>query len=79
MPLEPEEIAEEIYNCWKEGAAVAHIHCRDDQGRAAMEFEKFEKTASLIRARKDCDIILNITTSGGVNLKEEDRLRPFTN
>ena len=77
VPLEPEEIAEEIYNCWKEGAAVAHIHCRDDQGRAAMEFEKFEKTASLIRARKDCDIILNITTSGGVNLKEEDRLRPF--
>ena len=23
VPLEPEEIAEEIYNCWKEGAAVA--------------------------------------------------------
>ena len=77
VPLEPEEIAEEIYHCWKEGAAVAHIHCRDDQGRAAMEFEKFEKTVSLIRAHKDCDIILNITTSGGVNLKEEDRLRPF--
>ncbi|HHU22601.1 MAG TPA: 3-keto-5-aminohexanoate cleavage protein, partial [Clostridiales bacterium] len=23
VPLEPHEIAEEIYNCWKEGAAVA--------------------------------------------------------
>jgi uncharacterized protein (DUF849 family) len=42
-----------------------------------MIFEKFEETVKLIRARKDCDIILNITTSGGVNLKEEDRLRPF--
>ena len=30
VPIEPAEIAEEIYNCWKEGAAVAHIHCRDD-------------------------------------------------
>jgi uncharacterized protein (DUF849 family) len=77
VPFEPREIAEEIYNCWKEGAAIAHIHCRDDNGKAAMVFEKFEETVRLIRARKECGIILNITTSGGVNLKEEDRLRPF--
>lgn len=56
---------------------MAHIHCRDDQGRAAMVFEKFEETVRLVRERKDCDIILNITTSGGVNLKEEDRMKPF--
>ncbi len=78
VPIEPFEIAEEIYNCWKEGAAVAHIHCRDDQGKAAMEFKKFEEVVTLIRTKyTDCDIILNITTSGGVNLKEEDRIRPF--
>ncbi|MDR1796114.1 MAG: 3-keto-5-aminohexanoate cleavage protein [Clostridiales Family XIII bacterium] len=77
VPLEPEEIAEEVYACWKEGAAVAHIHVRDDEGRAAMEFGKFQKTVELIRAKKDCDIILNLTTSGGVGLKEEDRIRPF--
>lgn len=78
VPIEPEEIAEEIYNCWKEGAAVAHIHCRNDQGKAAMEFNKFEKVVTLMRTKyADCDIILNITTSGGVNLKEEDRIRPF--
>jgi uncharacterized protein (DUF849 family) len=77
VPIEPYEIAEEVYNCWKEGAAIAHIHCRNDEGKAAMVFEKFEETVRLIRGRKDCDIILNITTSGGVNLREEDRLRPF--
>ena len=77
VPIEPYEIAEEIYNCWKEGAAIAHIHCRDDEGKAAMVFEKFEETVKRVRAHEDCDIILNITTSGGVNLKEEDRLRPF--
>ncbi len=77
VPIEPAEIAEEIYNCWKEGAAIAHIHCRNDEGKAAMVFGKFEETVKLVRAHKDCDIILNITTSGGVNLKEEDRLRPF--
>jgi len=77
VPIEPHEIAEEIYNCWKEGAAVAHIHCRDNLGRAAMVFEKFEEAVRLLRAKKDCDIIINLTTSGGVNLKEEDRIRPF--
>ena len=77
VPIEPREIAEDIYHCWKAGAAVAHIHCRDNDGKAAMMFEKFEETVRLIRAKKDCDIILNLTTSGGVNLKEEDRIRPF--
>ena len=77
VPIDPAEIAEEVYNCWKDGAAIVHIHCRDNEGRAAMIFEKFEETVRLIRERKDCDVILNITTSGGVNLKEEDRVRPF--
>lgn len=78
VPIEPEEIAEEVYNCWKEGAAVAHIHVRNDEGKAAMEYKKFERVVTLMRTKyKDCDIILNLTTSGGVNLKEEDRLRPF--
>jgi uncharacterized protein (DUF849 family) len=77
VPLQPEEIAEEIYSCWKEGAAVAHIHVRDDAGKAAMEFSKFEKVVELVRARKDCDIVLNLTTSGGVGLSEDDRIRPF--
>jgi len=79
VPIEPEEIAEEIYNCWKVGAAVAHIHVRNDRGEAAMDFNNFERVVTLMRTKySDCDIILNLTTSGGVNLKEEDRLRPFS-
>jgi uncharacterized protein (DUF849 family) len=77
VPIEPAEIAEEVYNCWKEGAAVAHIHVRDDEGKAAMEFGKFKEVVRLVRAKKECDIILNLTTSGGVGLNEDDRIRPF--
>ena len=64
VPIEPEEIAEEVYNCWKVGAAVAHIHVRDDEGKASMEFSKFERVVNLMKTKyADCDIILNLTTS----------------
>lgn len=75
IPLQPEEIADEVYKCWKAGASVAHIHVRDDEGKASMSFEKFEKTVKLIRER--CDIVLNLTTSGGLGLTDEIRMKPF--
>ena len=78
VPISPEEIAEEVYNCWKCGAAISHIHVRDDQGKPSMDFGKFAKTVELVRAHKDCDIILNLTTSGGIGLTENDRLKPFS-
>jgi uncharacterized protein (DUF849 family) len=78
VPIEPEEIAEEVYACWKAGAAIAHIHVRDAEGNAAMDFDNFKKTVELIRAKKDCDIILNLTTSGGIGLTEESRMKPFS-
>ncbi|QCX33303.1 3-keto-5-aminohexanoate cleavage protein [Caloramator sp. E03] len=75
IPLTPEEIADEVYACYKAGASIAHIHVRDDEGKASMSFEKFEKTVKLIRER--CDIVLNLTTSGGIGLTDEIRMKPF--
>jgi len=77
VPLQPREIADDIYACWKAGAAIAHIHVRNDENKASMEFKKFQETVSYLREMKDCDIILNLTTSGGINLTEADRIKPF--
>lgn len=77
VPLQPREIADDIYACWKAGAAIAHIHVRNDENKASMEFEKFRQTVEYVRAFKDCDIIINLTTSGGINLTEDDRVKPF--
>jgi len=77
VPLTPPEIAEEIYGCWKAGAAVAHIHVRDDEGNASMDYDKFEEAVGFIRAKKDCDIVLNLTTSGGIGLTDDVRMKPF--
>jgi 3-keto-5-aminohexanoate cleavage enzyme len=76
VPLQPKEIAEEIYACWQAGAAMAHIHVRDDEDKASMNFDKFRETVERVRA-SDCDIAINLTTSGGIGLKDDERMKPF--
>ena len=72
IPLTPQEIADDVYDCWQGGAAVAHLHMRDDQGIGTMDEEKFRETVELIRER--CDIVLNLTTSGELNASDEKRM-----
>ncbi len=74
VPLQPKEIADEVYACWKAGASVAHIHVRDDNDKSSMDFDKFVETVSYIRAT-DCDIVINLTTSGQLGLADEERMR----
>ena len=64
MPLQPDEIAAEVYRSWNEGASLAHIHARDKEGRATTEPEVFREIYRLIR-EKGCDIILEFSTSAG--------------
>lgn len=33
IPITSEEIAEDAYNCWKAGAAIAHLHMRDENAK----------------------------------------------
>ena len=57
-------VADEAYDAWKLGAAVVHLHMRADDGLGAMDKEKFRETIRLIRSHKDCDVIINCTSSG---------------
>lgn len=72
VPMTPQEIAEDVYECWQAGAAIAHLHMRDDHGKGTMDKERFKETVSLIREK--CDIILNLTTSGDLNATDETRM-----
>ncbi len=64
LPDTPERIAEDAYKCWKAGAAIVHLHMRDENGKGVFDVEKFRKTIQLIRAHEDCDVIINCTSSG---------------
>ena len=74
IPLTPAEIAEDVYDCWQAGAAVAHLHMRDEQGKGTMNKDRFAETIRLLRNdHPDCDIILNLTTSGDLYATDETR------
>lgn len=75
LPTTPEEIAEEVYLAYQAGAAIAHVHVRDDSGNATMDLEKFRETVGLIREK--CDIIINMTSSGGLGFTDEQRIQPL--
>lgn len=71
VPLTPKEIAEDVYECYKAGAAVAHLHMRDDEGKGTMSKVKFEETVALIKEK--CNIVINLTTSGDLYATDETR------
>lgn len=75
IPLTPKEIADDVYECYKAGASVAHLHMRDDKGVGTMDKEKFKETVERIRDK--CDIILNLTTSGEMGASDERRMEHF--
>ena len=76
VPYTPEEISDQVVEVAKAGAAIAHIHVREDKevdgvmqiGYKSMSLQKFTETVELSRekcAKEGLDIIINLTTSGG--------------
>ncbi len=76
VPYTADELAEQIVACAKAGAAIAHIHVREDKlvdgvmqiGYKSMSLEKFTEAVEKTRAackEAGVDIIINLTTSGG--------------
>lgn len=74
IPTTPKEIAHDIFECWSAGAAIAHLHMRDEEENGTMSCDKFEETVNILRSEHpECDIVLNFTTSGDLNATDETR------
>lgn len=63
VPYTPREIADAAVESHRAGAAIAHVHVRDpDTGQPAFKRELFKEV--LDRIRDQCDMLVNLTTSG---------------
>lgn len=75
IPYSPDEIAEEAYRAWQAGAAVVHIHAREDDGRPTQRVEVYQAIKDKTNAK--CDVIINFST-GTVGIPKEQRICHIT-
>ena len=45
----PEKIAEDVYDCYKAGAAMVHLHVRDREGNLTPDMTLLEETLAMSR------------------------------
>jgi len=76
VPLTPEEIGIAVAEAAEAGAAVAHIHARDEEGKPTADPEVYAAIAREIRAR--CDIVVQASTGVGLTVPWEERLEIVT-
>ena len=61
-PLSPQDVSAQVIECAKAGAAMVHMHCRDETGALTTDLTTFNRTVELIKA--SCDIIIEASTGG---------------
>ncbi|MBO5685957.1 MAG: 3-keto-5-aminohexanoate cleavage protein, partial [Alistipes sp.] len=61
-PLTPQEIADDVIACAKEGASMVHLHVRDLTGEQTFDLTQFSQTLDLIAAQSD--IVIQGSTGG---------------
>ncbi len=70
IPYTPEEIASQAIDAWREGASIVHIHVRDDQGKVVCDPARYRRVMEIID-EAGCDVIVNLSTSGGAGAPPE--------
>lgn len=74
VPYTADEFIEAACRCHEEGAAVAHLHCREPEtGRPTSDPEIVGPIIDGIR--KNCPIVINLSTGVRFEATEEERIR----
>ncbi len=72
LPVTPDTIAEQAIGAAEAGAAILHLHARDEVGKPASAPEYY--MAYLPRVKQATDAVINITTGGGLGMTLDQRL-----
>jgi 3-keto-5-aminohexanoate cleavage enzyme len=75
LPITAQEIADEAARCREAGAAVIHLHVRDDDGSPTQSKDRFAEAIEKIRAKTDC--IVQVSTGGAIGMSIDERAQPL--
>lgn len=76
LPEQPDEIITQALECREAGAAIVHVHARDKKGKGTMALDIFRELHDGIR--KSSDLIVQLSTGGGITLTMEERIAPLS-
>lgn len=75
VPYTVEEIVREAKSAYDAGAAIVHVHVREDDGTPTQSKERFKECIDAIY-KAIPDVILIPSTGGAVGMTAEERLQP---
>ncbi|HOO36947.1 MAG TPA: 3-keto-5-aminohexanoate cleavage protein [Deltaproteobacteria bacterium] len=73
VPYTPSEFAGEAAKCYAAGAAMVHVHARDDQGMPTHEIERIRATHDAIKD-KTPELIVNLSSAVGLGRTAQERI-----
>ncbi|MEU9888882.1 3-keto-5-aminohexanoate cleavage protein [Sphaerisporangium sp. NPDC051011] len=71
LPTQPLEIADQVAQAYEAGAAVAHLHFRDEHDRPTADLATARRTVEAIAER--CPILVQLSTGVGLTVPFEER------
>jgi uncharacterized protein (DUF849 family) len=80
VPVTPEQIANSCIEAAKAGAAIVHIHVREDDGMPSRDVGKFAEVVERVRS-SETDVVINLTAGIGGDIVlggVENPLPPLT-
>lgn len=75
LPVTVEEIIADAVRVWQAGAAMVHLHVRDEAGQPSQDRELFARVIAGIR--QETDLIIQVSTGGAVGMSAAERLQPL--
>ena len=64
LPVTLDELVVAAVSCQDAGAAMVHIHIRDDEGRPTLDLGRLRETVAAVR--ESTDLIVQLSTGGAV-------------
>lgn len=75
VPYTVEEAAAEAYAAYTAGAAIIHLHVREDDGTPTQSKTRYQECMAAIR-QKCPHVIIQVSTGGAVGMSVDERLQP---
>jgi uncharacterized protein (DUF849 family) len=73
LPVTLEELVGAARDCQAAGAAVVHVHIRDDRAAPTLDLGRLRETVAALRS--GTDLVVQLSSGGAVTDPEPDRLR----